>query len=322
MAKDRREGIGLSQPRPYLTRMMLFIILVCFVAAILYPQIEVAFLANPALNGLILGVLLIGILYTFRQVMTIGPEVRWVNDFRRADPGLALPPPPRLLAPMATMLGERKGRMQLNAMSMRSILDSLGSRLDEQREISRYVIGLLIFLGLLGTFWGLLTTVTSVAGTIQGLNVEAADPAAVLTNLKAGLDGPLRGMGTAFSSSLFGLAGSLVLGFLDLQAGQAQNRFYNELEEWLSTVTNLAGDIDPAAPGMLGETARRLRNIEQALASGGDPSHSSLMALAGQITALTEQMRNEQQLIRQLAENQQSLKPVLEDLARRLDDRG
>src|SRR5690606_25632366 len=225
-------------------------------------------------------------------------------------------------APMATMLGERKGRMQLNAMSMRSILDSLGSRLDEQREISRYVIGLLIFLGLLGTFWGLLTTVTSVAGSIQGLNVEAADPAAVLTNLKAGLDGPLRGMGTAFSSSLFGLAGSLVLGFLDLQAGQAQNRFYNELEEWLSTVTNLAGDIDPAAPGMLGETARRLRNIEQALASGGDPSHSSLMALAGQITALTEQMRNEQQLIRQLAENQQSLKPVLEDLARRLDDRG
>ncbi|MBA4209070.1 MAG: flagellar motor protein MotA [Parvibaculum sp.] len=320
MAKAHKEGIGLSHPRPYLTRMVLFVILVCFVATILYPQIERAFVANPGLNGLIIGVLFIGMLYAFRQVLWLAPEVRWVNDFRRADPGLALPPPPRLLAPMATMLGERKGRMQLNALSMRSILDSLGSRLDEQREISRYIIGLLIFLGLLGTFWGLLTTVASVAGTVQSLDMQGGDPATVLTSLKAGLDGPLRGMGTAFSSSLFGLAGSLVLGFLDLQAGQAQNRFYNELEEWLSTVTNLAGEIDPAAPGMLGETARRLRNIEQALSAGGEPSNASMMALAGQITALTEQMQNEQRIIRQLAENQQSLKPVLEEIARRLGE--
>lgn len=318
MAKDYQDGFGLSQPRPYLTRMVIFLILVIFVAVILYQQIETAFLANPGLNGLILGVLIIGILYAFRQVQAIGPEVRWVNNFRRADPGLALPPPPRLLAPMATMLGDRKGRMQLNAMSMRSILDSLGSRLDEQREISRYIIGLLIFLGLLGTFWGLLTTVSSVAGTIQGLSVDTADPATVFANLKSGLDGPLRGMGTAFSSSLFGLAGSLVLGFLDLQAGQAQNRFYNELEEWLSTVTNL-GEIDPSAPALLAETAKRLRNIEQSLSGGEHPSNASVMALAGQITALTEQMRHEQQLLRQMAENQQGLRPVLEDLARSLN---
>ncbi|PKP77105.1 MAG: flagellar motor protein MotA [Alphaproteobacteria bacterium HGW-Alphaproteobacteria-3] len=320
MAKETKDGIALSQPRPYLTRMILFIILAAFVAAILYRQIETAFLANPGLNGLILGVLVIGILYAFRQVQSLRGEVRWVNDFRRADPGLATPAPPLLLAPMATMLGGRTGRMQLNALSMRSILDSLGSRLDEQREISRYVIGLLIFLGLLGTFWGLLTTVTSVAGTIQGLSVEAADPATVFANLKAGLDGPLRGMGTAFSSSLFGLAGSLVLGFLDLQAGQAQNRFYNELEEWLSTVTNLSGDYDPTAPAMLGETAKRLRNIEQALASGGD--QASLKALAGQIIALTEQMQAERQLLVQMAENQRALQPVLEDLAQRLGPRG
>lgn len=317
MAKDYKDGFGLSQPRTYLTRMFLFLILAGFVVAILYQQIEIAFLANPGLNGLILGVLVIGILYAYRQVQAIGPEVRWVNDFRRADPGLALPRPPRLLAPMATMLGDRKGRMQLNAMSMRSILDSLGSRLDEQREISRYIIGLLIFLGLLGTFWGLLTTVTSVAGTIQGLSVEGADPATVFANLKSGLDGPLRGMGTAFSSSLFGLAGSLLLGFLDLQAGQAQNRFYNELEEWLSTVTNL-GEIDPSAPALLSETARRLRNIEQSLSSAESPSSASLVALTGQITALTEQMRQEQQLIRQMAQNQQGLQPVLEEIARRL----
>ena len=320
MAKETKDGIALSQPRPYLTRMLLFIILAAFVAAILYRQIETAFLANPGLNGLILGVLVIGILYAFRQVQSLRGEVRWVNDFRRADPGLATPAPPLLLAPRATMLGGRTGRMQLNALSMRSILDSLGSRLDEQREISRYIIGLLIFLGLLGTFWGLLTTVTSVAGTIQGLSVETADPATVFANLKAGLDGPLRGMGTAFSSSLFGLAGSLVLGFLDLQAGQAQNRFYNELEEWLSTVTNLSGDYDPAAPAMLGETAKRLRNIEQALASSGD--QASLKALAGQIIALTEQMQAERQLLVQMAENQRALQPVLEELAHRLGPRG
>jgi hypothetical protein len=319
MAKAEKEGVGLSQPRTYLTRMVIFILLASFIAAILFPQIKSAFFTNPGLNGLILGVLILGILYALRQVIWLGPEVRWVNDFRRADPGLALPPPPRLLAPMATMLGASMGRMQLNASSMRSILDSLGSRLDEQREVSRYMIGLLIFLGLLGTFWGLLTTISSVAGTIQGLNVGGADPASVLTDLKAGLDGPLRGMGTAFSSSLFGLAGSLILGFLDLQAGQAQNRFYNELEEWLSTVTNLAGD-DPYAPGMLGETAKRLRNIEQALAST-ESANASLMALTGQIAALTEQMQNEQHLTRQLAENQQGLKPLLQELARILNNR-
>ena len=320
MARDTKDGFALSQPRPYLTRMILFIILAAFVAAILFRQIEVAFLANPGLNGLILGVLLIGILYALRQVQSLRGEVRWVNDFRRADPGLAMPAPPQLLAPMATMLGDRKGRMQLNALSMRSILDSLGSRLDEQREISRYIIGLLIFLGLLGTFWGLLTTVTSVAGTIQGLSVESSDPATVFASLKSGLEGPLKGMGTAFSSSLFGLAGSLVLGFLDLQAGQAQNRFYNELEEWLSTVTNLAGDYDPTAPGMLADTSRRLRNIEQALTSGGD--QASLKALAGQIAALTEQMQAERQVLVQVSENQQRLKPVLEELSRRLGQQG
>jgi hypothetical protein len=203
-------------------------------------------------------------------VLSIGPEVRWMNNFRRADPGLALPPPPRLLGPMATMLGDRKGRMQLNALSMRSILDSLGARLDEQREISRYMIGLLIFLGLLGTFWGLLITVTSVSTIIQGLDINSSDAATVFANLKAGLEGPMRGMGTSFSSSLFGLAGSLVLGFLDLQAGQAQNRFYGELEDWLSTVTNLHNESEPNAP-LLNETLKRLERIEAALGTRPAP---------------------------------------------------
>lgn len=316
MAKDYVGGAALSSPRPYMVRMLLFLILAGFLLLILSPQIKTAYLTNPGLNTLIAAVLTLGILYGFRQILVLGPEVRWVNAFRRADPGLAVPPAPLLLAPMATMLGDRKGRMQLNALSMRSILDSIGSRLDEQREISRYMIGLLIFLGLLGTFWGLLTTVTSVGATIHGLDVESSDAATVFQNLKAGLEGPLSGMGTAFSSSLFGLSGSLILGFLDLQAGQAQNRFYNELEEWLSTVTDISADME-RGPGMLGETVKRLERIEQSLtaAGAGGAGNASLLALAGQITALTEQLRNEQQLVRRLAENQDALRPVLDRLA-------
>lgn len=315
MAKDFSEGTTLSNARPYLMRMFIFLVMVTLLMTVLSPKLKTAFFTNPGLNSLIIFVLVLGVLYAFRQVLALGREVRWVNQFRRADPGIGTSiRPPELLAPMATMLGDRRGRMQLNALSMRSILDSLGSRLDEQRETSRYMIGLLIFLGLLGTFWGLLTTVTSVAQTVHNLSVESTDPVVVFQNLKAGLEGPLGGMGTSFSSSLFGLAGSLILGFLDLQAGQAQNRFYNELEEWLSTVTDLSNDFE-RSPGMLGDTVKRLERIEQALTGGGAANNAPMMALAGQITALTEQMRNEQELIRRMAQNQEALVPLLERLA-------
>jgi len=270
MAKNYMDGTRLSQPGPYLTRMVLFLILAGFLVVLLLKDLQSAYYANPGLNALIIFVLLMGILYAFKQVLSLRREIRWVNDFRRIDPGLALPNPPHLLGPMATMLGDRKGRMQLNALSMRHLLDSLGARLDEQREISRYMIGLLIFLGLLGTFWGLLITVSSVGTIINSLDVTTTDATTVFANLKAGLEGPMRGMGTAFSSSLFGLAGSLVLGFLDLQAGQAQNRFYSELEDWLSTVTNLHGEGEPNAP-LLNETLKRLERIEIALGSRPTP---------------------------------------------------
>ena len=317
MAKDFSGGIALSNARPYLMRMFIFLVMVGLLLTVLSPKLKTAFHTNPGLNGLIIFVLVLGILYAFRQVLALGPEVKWVNQFRRADPGLVQTKAPTLLAPMATMLGDRRGKMQLNALSMRSILDSLGSRLDEQRETSRYMIGLLIFLGLLGTFWGLLTTVTSVSQTIHNLSVESADPVVVFQNLKAGLEGPLGGMGTSFSSSLFGLSGSLILGFLDLQAGQAQNRFYNELEEWLSTVTDISNDFE-RGPGMLGETMKKLERIEQALNNNGRSSgDASMMALAGQITTLTEQMRNEQHLIQRMAQNQEALVPLLERLAAR-----
>ena len=213
--------------------MLVFVVLVGFLVLILHEQIRRAFLANPGLNGLIFGVLFIGIVLAFRQVIRLFREVRWVNDFRVSDPGLALRDAPVLLAPMASLLGNRLGRASISTLTLRSILDSVGTRLDEARDIGRYLTGLLVFLGLLGTFWGLLETVSSVGSVISGLSVQG-DAAVVFDDLKRGLGEPLSGMGIAFSSSLFGLAGSLVLGFLDLQAGQAQNRFYNELEDWLS----------------------------------------------------------------------------------------
>src|ERR1700694_4138544 len=229
-----------SSPRIFLVRMLVFLVLGILLVIILNRQIWAAFLANPALNALIIGVLLIGILLGFRQVIRLFPEIAWVNSFRLADPGLAVERPPVLLAPMAAILGDRAGRMTISSQTMQGLLDSFGTRLDEARNMSRYMTGLLIFLGLLGTFWGLIETVGSVGKVIEGLKV-GGDAAAMFDSLKEGLAAPLGGMGISFSSSLFGLAGSLVLGFLDLQTSQAQNRFYTDLEDWLATTVRDLG---------------------------------------------------------------------------------
>jgi hypothetical protein len=233
MPETTNEETAMSRPRIFLTRMAIFLAAVLVVAAVLSGMLWQTFLANPMLNGLILAVLLLGIGFSVRQVVGLNAEVNWIDSFRRDQPSLAVQALPRLLAPMATMLGERQGELSLSALSMRTLLDGIGARLDESRDISRYLIGLLIFLGLLGTFWGLLQTIFSVGAVVQGLSVGDGNVAAIFSDLKAGLQAPLTGMGTAFSSSLFGLAGSLVLGFLDLQSSQAQNRFFNDLEEWL-----------------------------------------------------------------------------------------
>jgi hypothetical protein len=202
----------LELPRVYLVRMAVFTILICIAGAVLYPNVQVAFMANPGLNGMILLVLLLGIAYTFRMVFRLWPEVNWVNSYRVADPGLEIPYKPTLLAPMAAQLRDRSGLTILSPITLRSLLDSLASRLDEARDISRYMIGLLIFLGLLGTFWGLLQTVAAVGDTIRNLNISTGQSGTVFEELKAGLEAPLAGMGTSFSSSLFGLAGSLSWG--------------------------------------------------------------------------------------------------------------
>src|SRR5215470_15923732 len=238
-----------SSPRIFLVRMLLFLVLGALLVIILYKQIWAAFLANPGLNGLIVCVLLIGIVFAFRQVLRLFPEVAWVNSFRLADPGLAVERSPTLLAPMQAILRDRMGRMAMSPQTMRGLMDSIATRLDEARDISRYMTGLLVFLGLLGTFWGLIETVTSVGGVIQGLKATG-DAASMFDALRGGLAAPLSGMGISFSPSLFGLAGSLILGFLDLQTGQAQNRFYTDLEDWLATtVHDLGADTGPG-PGM------------------------------------------------------------------------
>ena len=315
----------------YLTRMFLFLAAVAGVVAVLFGQLYEAFLANPGLNGLILGVLLLGIVYIIRQVFQLNGEERWIQNFRSGKPGLSVQEAPRLLAPMAAMLGERKGRFSLSAMALRSLLDGISSRLDEQRDLSRYLIGLLIFLGLLGTFWGLLQTIRSVADVIGGLSVAGGELGAVFNDLKSGLRAPLTGMGTAFSSSLFGLAGSLVLGFLELQAGQAQNRFYNDLEDWLAGQTRLSSGLalgeggDQAVPAyvqaLLEQTADSLESLQRTLERGEESRISAnrgIISLSDKLGTLTDQMRTEQSLMMKLAETQMEIKPILARMAESL----
>ncbi len=289
-----------------------------------------AFMANAALNGMIIAGLLIGIVFIVRQVLMLGPEVRWIETYRNSPPGMSMQQAPTLLGPIATMLGERRdNRMSLSTLSLRSLLDSLDSRLAESRDISRYLIGLLIFLGLLGTFWGLLTTVGAVGKVIGGLTIESGDLSEVFSSLKSGLESPLAGMATAFSSSLFGLAGSLVLGFLDLQLGQAQNRFYNDLEEWLSSLTRLTsgaavaigegeGSASAYQAALFEQTAESLDRLQRVISRSEDErrqSNTNLLGLNEKLSTLIEQMQVEQDLMLRIGEAQLEIKPILAKLA-------
>jgi hypothetical protein len=303
----------LTPPRVFVWRMFLFVVLAAFIAIILYNQILSAFKVNPGLNGLIIGTLAFGIVYTFQQVLRLNPEIRWVNAFRIADPGLTIDRPPVMLAPMATLLRRRQGQVALSAVAMRSMLDSIAARLDESRETTRYLIGLLVFLGLLGTFWGLMETVQSVGKTIGSL-APSGEGAAAFEELKSGLEAPLKGMGVAFSSSLFGLAGSLIVGFLDLQAGQAQTRFYNELEEWLSGITELspegAANSPQGQPAQLRfamlEMQRSMVDIAEKIEGGlnRQNNNEAILELSKGIDRLVKQMRAEQKVVREWVDEQ------------------
>ncbi|MBO0758599.1 MAG: flagellar motor protein MotA [Bradyrhizobiaceae bacterium] len=314
----------LASPRAYLVRMVVFLMLAGLLVYILNKEIQKAFWQNPGLNGVIIIVLVVGILLAFRQVIRLFPEVAWVNSFRLADPE-AVERSPVLLAPMAAILGDRLGRMGLSSQTMRGIMDSIATRLDEARDISRYLTGLLIFLGLLGTFWGLIETVTSVGEVIKGLKV-GGDAGSMFDALKEGLAAPLGGMGISFSSSLFGLAGSLVLGFLDLQTSQAQNHFYTDLEDWLATtVRDLGVETRPGAGGttpMSGEIRAAIERLRETMLDvRSDKSATTAMAnLADAIQGLVNHMRTEQQMIRDWVDSQseqhRDIRRLLEVLVR------
>ena len=327
----------MTRPRTYLIRMAVFLGLVMTVAVLLSGSLVDAFASNPLLNSLIMLVLVIGIGWNLLNVRRLLPEVYWLETFQKQRSRLAALPPPRLLAPMASMLAARQAkardgqeRFTLSAPAMRSLLDSLSSRLDESRELSRYMTGLLIFLGLLGTFWGLLLTVGAVSDVIGGMSVGSGDINALFDQLKAGLARPLRGMGTAFSSSMFGLAGALVLGFLDLTAGQAQNRFFNELEEWLAGLTRLSsgalggdaegGSVPVYVQALLEQTAENMENLQSILVRGEDgrlQSNNAILALTEKIATLSDTMRTSQQLMLRIAETQAQLGPALARLGER-----
>ena len=332
---------SLSTPGLYVWRMFVFLVLVGLLVAVLHRQLWDAMLNNPGLNLLICFVLLSGVLYAFQQVLRLYPEIRWVNAFRIADPGLAISHRPVLLAPMATMLRDRTGSLSLSATSMRSIMDSIGARLDEARDTGRYLVGLLVFLGLLGTFWGLLDTIQSVGKAISALDTKAADSVAVFDDLKNGLAAPLRGMGTAFSSSLLGLGGSLVLGFLELQASHAHGRFYNQLEEWLSGITELAPGTSQTADYAAQQLYVAITDMHRAITDLNDrlgrspgvqaaavapPAEGAVKELAKGVDQLVRQMRAEQKVVREWvdeqAAQQSEVASVLKDLAAKVARRG
>ena len=297
----------MSQPTRALFWMASFLIVVGLLAAMIWQRLAGIFAASPFFNGVILAVLAVGIIANFRQVLALSREVDWIDAFRRSHPDRVIERRPRLLAPMARMLmGREKGRATLSAPSLRTLLDSVQLKLEESRDLSRYLIGLAIFLGLLGTFWGLLI--------------------AMFANLKDNIKVPLRGMSTSFSTSLFGLSSSLVIGFLDLQANHAQNRFYNELEDWLSGMTHLASGsrleseepIPAYVQALLEQAADGLERMQRALVDNEHErriGNQQLGVLASQIERLNELMNRDVRERQMVVAAQDDLRNVLRQIA-------
>ncbi len=324
----------MRQPTRVLVWIGLFLGSVAVVSALLAVPLQDAFMANPVFNGMILTVLLIGIIINLRQVIKLGPDANWIRAWRasRATPAV---PQGGVLGPLTRLLSDRGDRqLQLSAISMSTLLNGIRSRLDESRDLSRYIIGLLIFLGLLGTFWGLLDTLRAIGTVISDLRIAGADATGIFDELRSGLEAPLDGMGTAFSSSLFGLAGALVLGFVDLQTTHAQNRFFNDLEEWLSGVTQYSsggvggGEGEPTVPAyiqaLLEQTADSLDKLQRALSRSEEERRAAdvgLITLTEQMSSLVDQHRGEQRMALNITKGQMELQPVLKRLAESLDDR-
>jgi len=319
-----------NSPNRFIQRMIIFIILNLILGFFLISSLSDAFLTNPIINGLIFSVLGFGIIIIFRQVYTLRPEIQWIEGYKRNKAnGLTGKLDNKkliLLAPMASLLEEHKGRFTISSLAMRSLLDSLNLRLDETREIARYLIGLLVFLGLLGTFWGLLNTIDSVGEVINSLGAEDEDSSLMFLKLKEGLRQPLDGMGTAFSSSLFGLSGSLILGFLDIQASQSQNQFYNDTEEWLSTMSLISVNSkdsqkiqDDGVPvyvqALLEQTAESIDSLQSTLGRGEDERKhlaDNFANLAEKMSAVADQIQSNQKALANGNQKSIDITPLVE----------
>ena len=326
---DREVEPQFTQPVRQIMVMLIILALVSFIGYIAYPRVSEVFLANLYLNGFIFFVFVIGVLACFWQVLQLINSVNWIEGFAGGRPGQDIAQAPRLLAPLAALLRSRGAKMQIGASSSRSILDSVATRIDEARDITRYIVNLLIFLGLLGTFYGLATTVPAVVETIRSLAPRDGEGSIeIFSRLMNGLEAQLGGMGVAFSSSLLGLAGSLVVGLLELFASHGQNRFYRELEEWLSTITRLGfssgdsdgdGGHDSGASAALLEVFSEQMDALQTLYTQSDVSRSlvdeSLVKLAASVEALTARLEGAEQTsgaLNRVADGQGRLIAVME----------
>ncbi len=305
-----------GKPGIFLVRMLVFLILVGFLAFVLFKQITPAFLANPGLNGLILGVLLIAVVIAFGQVVRLYREVDGVAAYAAGEKPEK---PPSLLQPLVPAMQARAdGTARPDT---RAFLDTVAARLDEGRDILRYIAGILILLGLLGTFWGLIDTLSAVGSVIRSMR-GGGDAAVMFDELKSGLAVPLSGIGLAFSASLFGLASSLVVGFLDLQAGQAHARFHNELEDWLVAGETAAPALPAGQPASSRELQQAVERLTAVIAEGanGRTATQAMANLAEGIQGLVQHMRSEQQMIRDWveaqAERERELKQALDRLGR------
>jgi hypothetical protein len=320
----------MSSPLPYLVRMLLFLAVVAGLGWVLRVDLLRVFMNTPILNGVIVAVLVVGIFFVMRQVISLWPEVKWLRRFQHREEGAPLLETHtlNLLAPLAVMLGERQDRLRLSPTATRAVLDGIATRLDERRDLTRYLIGLLIFLGLLGTFWGLLETIGAVADAIGRLQVSGSDALAMFAQLRQGIEGPLKGMATAFGASLFGLSGSLVLGFLELQASQAQGRFHIELEEWLASATRLSSGVQidgeqgvsAYVEALLERTADGLDDLTRTLRRAEEGREATVAAsatLVERLAALAETMRGQQTLLARMGEQSIELRAAISRLGER-----
>jgi len=295
---DRAVEPNFTQPWRQIFTMLLALGLVGFGVSILLPNVMPVFEANLYLNGFIALVFLFGLFATLWQVGQVAFSVSWIRGYVTERAGHDADRPPRLLAPLAGLLRGRGKKMQISASSSRSILDSVAQRIDEQRDITRYITNLLIFLGLLGTFYGLATTVPAVVETIRSLAPEGDEGGVeVFNRLMSGLESQLGGMGTAFSSSLLGLAGSLVVGLLELFATHGQNRFYRQLEEWMSSITRLGfapgdGEHPSEASGASAWLAHMSEQMEalQQMFTHSDVSRAMVDERLGQLADSVERL--------------------------------